>query len=163
MRGVPTVENTEHAQLSNRIGPRRRSRVKLFAASQRARRAGAILTGTCGAIALVSASGKLTRQAAVVELLDHVEVHGLLRDLLPILQIAGGLAALGSLARYPRMGVVALSFLTLYFTGAVLAHLRVGDGPSDLAIPLGYAIAMAAAAILRRATIPASAESSTRR
>jgi hypothetical protein len=157
------VEITQQAQRNNSGETRRRSRVKQLAAGQRARRVGAVLTGTCGVTALVSASGKLTRQAAVVELLDHVEVYGLLRDLLPILQIAGGLAALGSLARYPRIGVVALSFLALYFIGAVLAHLRVGDGPGDLAIPLGYAIAMAVAAVLRGATMPASTQSSTTR
>lgn len=123
------------------------------ATNKRARRIGAVLTGICGVIALVSASGKLTNQAAVVELLDRVEVHGLLRDVLPFLQIAGGLAALGSLVRYPKLGVVALTCLALYFVGAVIAHLRVGDGVSEFAIPLGYVVVMAGTAAFRSATI----------
>ena len=70
----------------------------------RARTIAAVLTGFCGLVALVSATGKLTNQAAVVELLDHVEVHGVLRDLLPVLQIAGGLGALVSLDQIPETG-----------------------------------------------------------
>ena len=124
-----------------------------LASNERARRIGAILTGLAGVIVLVSATGKLTNQAAVVELLDRVEVHGLLRDILPFLQIAGGLAALGSLVRFPKLGVLALGCLALYFLGAVVAHLRVGDGLSDFAVPLGYVIVMAGTAALRGATI----------
>lgn len=101
----------------------------------------------------MSATGKLTSQPAVVELLDHVEVHGLLRNLFPVLQIAGGLGALGSLIKFPRLGVAALTGLALYFAGAVIAHLRVGDGLSDIAIPLGYTLGMGGTAVLRSATI----------
>lgn len=127
------------------------------AARQRTRTVAAVLTGFCGLVALVSAAGKLTNQAAVVELLDHVEIHGVLRDLLPILQIAGGLGALASLIRFPRVGVAALTGLALYFTGAVIAHLRVGDGLSDIAIPLGYTLVMGVTAVLRAATIDTKA------
>ena len=123
------------------------------ARSRRARTTGVVLTEFCGLVALVSATGKLTNQAAVVELLDHVEVHGVLRDLLPILQIAGGLGALGSLVRFPKLGVAALIGLSLYFAGAVIAHLRVGDGLADIAIPLGYVVVMSASAALRGATV----------
>ncbi|MGB5758556.1 MAG: DoxX family protein [Acidimicrobiales bacterium] len=118
-----------------------------------------MLTGFCGLVALVSATGKLTNQAAVVELLDHVEVHGRLRDLLPIFQIAGGIGALVSLVTFPKLGAAALTGLALYFAGAVIAHLRVGDGAADIAIPLGYTIVMSATAGLRGATIDTEAES----
>lgn len=128
-------------------------RAQRLATSERARTVAAVLTGFCGLVALVSATGKLTNQTAVVELLDHVEIHGVLRDLLPVLQIAGGLGALASLIRFPRVGVAALTGLALYFAGAVIAHLRVGDGLSDIAIPLGYTLVMGAAAALRSATI----------
>ncbi len=121
--------------------------------NRRARTIGAVLTGFCGVVALVSASGKLTNQPAVVDLLDHVEVHGLLRDMLPYFQIAGGLGALASLIKAPKLGVAALTGLALYFACAVVAHLRVGDGPSDIAIPLGYTVVMSATAALRAATI----------
>ena len=121
-----------------------------LATSERARTVAAVLTGFCGLAALVSATGKLTNQTAVVELLDHVEVHGAPRDLLPVLQIAGGVGALLSLLKFSRVGVAALTGLTLYFTGAVIAHLRVGDGAADIAIP---PIVMSATAALRGATI----------
>lgn len=122
-------------------------------AHRRARTVAAVLTGLCGVVALISATGKLTNQAAVVELLDQVEVHGLLRDLLPLIQIVGGLGALGSLIRFGRLGVAALAGLALYFTGAVIAHLRVGDGIGDIAVPVGYVVLMSATAALRRATL----------
>ncbi len=50
---------------------------------------GIVLTIFCGVTALISASGKLTKQQAVVEILDHVKVTGTLRTLLPYLQLAG--------------------------------------------------------------------------
>ena len=128
-----------------------------LATSLRARTVAAVLTGFCGLVALVSATGKLTNQAAVVELLDHVEVHGVLRDLLPVLQIAGGLGALGSLIRFPRVGIAALTGLAFYFAGAVIAHLRVGDGLSDIAIPFGYTLVMGTTAAFRSATIDTNA------
>ncbi len=129
-----------------------------LANSRRARVIGAVITGICGVIVLVSASGKLTNQASVVELLDQVEVNGLLRDALPFLQIAGGLGAIASIFKFPRVGVVALTCLALYFVGAVIAHLRVGDGAGDFAIPLGYAIVMAASATFLGLTIPKASE-----
>lgn len=131
--------------------------IRQLATSPRSRTVAAVLTGFCGLVALVSASGKLTNQAAVVELLDHVEVHGVLRDLLQMFQIAGGLGALASLIRFPKLGVAALSGLALYFAGAVIAHLRVGDGLSDIAIPLGYTLVMGATAAFRSATIDTNA------
>lgn len=124
-----------------------------LATNRRARTIAAVLTGFCGVVALVSAAGKLTNQAAVVELLDHVDVHGRLRGFLPVLQIAGGLVALASLLRFPRLGVAALTGLAVYFAGAVIAHLRVGDGAADTAIPLGYVLVMSMTAALRAATI----------
>jgi len=137
--------------------PQHTHRIRQLATSPRARKVGAVLTGFCGLVALVSATGKLTNQAAVVELLDHVEVHGVLRDLLPMFQIAGGLGAAASLIRFPKLGVAALSGLALYFAGAVIAHLRVGDGMSDIAIPLGYTLVMGATAAFRSATIDTNA------
>ena len=123
-----------------------------LATNRRARTTAAVLTGFCGLVALVSAAGKLTNQAAVVELLDHVEVHGRLRDLLPVLQIAGGLGALASLLHFPNLGLTALTGLAPYFAGAVIAHLSVGGGADDTAIPLGYVPVMSMTATLRGAT-----------
>ena len=133
--------------------PRRTRWTGQLATNRRARTTAAVLTGFCGLAAPVSIAGKLTNQAAVVELLDHVEVHGRLRDPLPVLQIAGGLGALASLLRFPKLGLAALTGLAVYFAGAVIAHLRVGDGAADIAMPLGYVLVMSMTAALRGATI----------
>jgi len=69
----------------------------------------------------------------------------------------GLLGPLVSLLRFPRVGVAALTGLTLYFVGAVIAHLRVGDGLSDIAIPLGYTVVMGTTATFRSATIETNA------
>lgn len=132
---------------------RRESRRALLAPNRPLPAVGVLLTFLCGIVVLVSAIGKLTEQRDVVELLDHVEVHGALRDTLPALQLAGGLAALISLVRYARVGVLALACLALYFLGAVFAHIRVGDGISEFAVPLGYVVVMAGTGVIRAATI----------
>ena len=106
-----------------------------------------------GLTALISASGKLTKQAPVIEILDHVEVTGTLRTLLPYIQIAGGIGALAGLFVFPVLGVVALAGLALYFAGAVGFHLKVGDDVDRFGIPLGLAVVMSAAAIVRAITI----------
>lgn len=114
---------------------------------------GIVLTIFCGVTALISASGKLTNQQPVVEILDHVGVTGTLRSMLPFIQIAGGVGALVGLVLLPAVGVAALAGLAMYFVGAVVAHLRVGDGIDRFGIPLGLAVVMAAAAVIRAMTI----------
>jgi len=115
--------------------------------------AGIILTVFCGLTALISASGKLTRQEAIVEILDHVEVAGTLRTLLPYIQIAGGAAALLGLFVLPALGVAALVGLALYYAGAVGFHARVGDRLTQSAVPLGLTLVAAVAAIIRAITL----------
>lgn len=114
---------------------------------------GIVLTVFCGLTALISASGKLMQQEAVIEILDHVNVTGTLRTLLPYIQIAGGIGALVGLFVVPALGVVALAGLALYFAAAVGFHLRVGDGVGRLGVPLGLTAVMVAAAIIRAITI----------
>ncbi len=114
---------------------------------------GIVLTVFCGLTALISASGKLTKQEPVIEILDHVEVSGTLRMLLPYIQIAGGVGALVSLFVFPAIGVAALAGLALYFAGGVGFHLKVGDGIAGFGIPLGLVVVMSAAAIIRAITI----------
>ena len=114
---------------------------------------GIVLTVLCALTALISASGKLTRQAAVVEILDHVRVSGPLRTVLPFIQIAGGVGALLGLFVLPELGIAALVGLALYYAGAIGYHVRAGDGPSGFGVPLGLAIVAAVAAILRAVTI----------
>ena len=114
---------------------------------------GIVLSIFAGVTALISASGKLTNQEAVVEILDQVKVTGTLRTLLPYIQIAGGVGALVGLVVLPWLGVAALAGLALYFLGAVNFHLRVKHGIDRFGIPLGLAVVMAAAAIIRATTI----------
>lgn len=114
---------------------------------------GITLTVFCGVTALISASGKLTRQEAIVEILNHVHVSRTLRTLLPYIQIAGGVAAIVGLFVLPALGVAALGGLALYYAGAVGFHVRVGDSPSQFAIPTGLTVVAAAAAIIRAITL----------
>lgn len=115
--------------------------------------AGIILTVFCAVTAPISASGKLTRQKAIVEILDHVRVSGTLRTLLPYIQIAGGATALVGLFVLPELGVAALVGVALYYAVAVGFHVRVGDSPSQFAVPLGLTIVASVAAIIRAVTL----------
>lgn len=114
---------------------------------------GIVLTVFSGLTALISATGKLTQQEAVVEILDDVHVTGTLRTLLPYIQIAGGLGALIGLFIFPWIGVAALAGLALYFAGAIGFHLRAGHGMNKFGVPLGLTVVIAAAAAVRAATI----------
>lgn len=114
---------------------------------------GITLTVFCGLTALISASGKLTRQDAIVEMLDHVNVHGTLRTLLPYIQIAGGVGALVGVFVVPGLGVAALVGLALYYAGAVGFHLRVHDGFAGYGVAAGLAVVAAVAAIIRATTL----------
>ena len=115
--------------------------------------AGIFLTVFCGLTALISSSGKLTRQEAIVEILDHVRVSGTLRTLLPYIQLAGGVAALVGVLVLPALGVAALVGLTLYYAIAVGFHVRVGDSLKQSAVPLGLTVVAAVAAIIRAITL----------
>ena len=114
---------------------------------------GIVLTAFCGLTAIMSAVGKLTGQEQALGILDHVGVTGTLRQALPFIQLAGGIGALVGLFVLPALGVAALVGLALYFFGAVGFHIRVGDRLPEFAIPLGLALVMTTAAIVRAATI----------
>lgn len=70
-----------------------------------------------------------------------------------LVALVSAVGKLTSLVRYPKLGLAALSGLAMYFAGAVIAHLRVGDGAADIAIPLGYVLVMSITAALRGATL----------
>lgn len=117
------------------------------------RQLGIALTVLLAAATLFSATGKLIGLAEVEELLDDVGVDGLLRDLLPFVQIAGAAGAIAGVLRWARLGIAATIGLFVYYAGAVLFHLR-ADVDGSL-IPAGYSIlAVAAAAIRTRTTEP---------
>ena len=74
----------------------------------------------------MSAVGKLRKMPQVMETMAQVGVKPDQIRLLAFLEIAGALGLIAGFA-VPMLGVAAAAGLTLYFTGAVIAHLRVGD------------------------------------
>lgn len=91
----------------------------------------------------VSASGKLTLNPGAVQVIhDSVGVPLSYFPLLAGLEIAGGLGLLVGIF-VPRTGIAAGVGLVLYFVGAMLAHVRVGDwaGLKAPIMPLVFSIA----------------------
>lgn len=109
-----------------------------------------VLSIIVAVIAVLSAVAKLTRNPKVVQSVH--EVCGVPLDRLPVLaalEIAGGAGAVLGLW-VPWIGVAALTGLALYFVGAVIAHLRVGDRQGVVA-PVGLAVLAVVALVLRAA------------
>ena len=76
---------------------------------------------------LISASGKLTLNPGAVQVIhDTVGVPLRLFPLLAACEIAGGVGLLAGMF-WPRIGVAAAGGLVLYFLGAMVSHIRVGD------------------------------------
>lgn len=116
------------------------------------RRLGIALTSVLAAATLFSAAGKLAGLDEVEELLDDVGVHGVLRDVLPFIQIAGATGAIAGLIRWPRLGIAATIGLFAYYAGAVLFHLR--EDADGYGIAAGYAIlALVATGIRTHTTV----------
>ena len=83
--------------------------------------AGVLVVGS-----VASGCGKLTRQEPIVEVLTRVGVASERIPILGILQVLGGLGVLIGIW-VPVLGVAAALCLTLYYLGAVFAHLRIKD------------------------------------
>ena len=103
-----------------------------------------VATVVLSAIAVGSAIGKLRKAEQVVAAI-HGTVGVPLR-LLPVLaglEIAGAVGILIGLAVEP-LGIAAATGLVLYFVGAVIGHLRVGDtrGVAQPVLPLVLSIAV---------------------
>lgn len=75
---------------------------------------------------VASGCGKLTRQPPIVEVLTRVGVAPARIPLLGILQILGAIGVVLGIW-VPVLGVVSALCLTLYYLGAVFAHLRIKD------------------------------------
>ena len=108
----------------------------------------------------VSASGKLTLNPGAVHVIH--EVVGFPMALFPLLavcEIAGGLGLLAGIVR-PKLGVAAGAGLVLYFTCAIIAHVRVGDwsGLKAPIVPFLFSVAALTLALLRvrRAAVTAA-------
>jgi hypothetical protein len=101
-------------------------------------------------VALASAAAKLTRQPKVVESLAKVHVPDAWVPGLAALEIAGAAGVFIGFAVRP-LGIAAAIGLTLYFLGAVIAHIRVRD--PQWQAPLVLTLIAAAAAATAIATI----------
>jgi hypothetical protein len=100
------------------------------------------------AVAIVSALAKLQREPRVVESVTHVGVPESRLPQLAALEILGALAVLAGFI-VPALGIAGALGLTLYFAGAVIFHLRVGDGPDAFAVPLALTVVAALALVGR--------------
>ncbi|MFD7714712.1 DoxX family protein [Streptomyces sp. NPDC059814] len=111
----------------------------------------AILAALMSVVLLASASAKFTRPKRLV---DQMSTLGLPYRMLPFLgvaQVAGAAGLIIGLWRGP-LGIAAAVGLTLYFIGAVAAHLRAGDHKG--APPAGVLTIVAVVLIaLRAATL----------
>ncbi len=114
--------------------------------------AAAILAILIALIALASAMAKFRRVPRAVEGITGVGVTDAQIPLLGGLEVLGAVGVLLGFA-LPALGVAAAIGLTLYFLGAVVFHLRAGDGPDAFGAPLGLAVLAAAAAVTRALTI----------
>ena len=99
----------------------------------------------------LSASGKFTQNPGAVRVIH--EVAGVPMSFLPVLgalELAGGLGLLAGIYR-PQLGVAAAIGLVLYFVGAMLAHVHVGDwaGLSAPIVPLLMSIGSLVLALKR--------------
>ncbi|KOU19125.1 membrane protein [Streptomyces sp. WM6372] len=111
----------------------------------------AVVTVFLSAVLLVSAGAKSVRTRHITE---QMSALGVPQSMMPFLigaQIAGAAGAIAGLWWGP-LGIAAAIGLTLYFAGAVAAHLRVGDRKGA---PPAVVLTMASVALiaLRAATL----------
>jgi uncharacterized membrane protein YphA (DoxX/SURF4 family) len=90
----------------------------------------------CGALltffGLFSASGKFSKIENTMKAMEHVGVKPAQIKILAILETLGALGIIVGIWSKP-LGIAAASGMTLYFIGAVVAHLRIKDKLKDYA------------------------------
>ena len=94
-----------------------------------------VLSVLLALVAGFSGLGKLQKKPQIMESMAHVGVKLNQIPVLAYLELAGALGLLLGLA-YAGLGVLSSVALALYFVGAVIAHLKVKDGPAGFAPPL---------------------------
>jgi uncharacterized membrane protein YphA (DoxX/SURF4 family) len=102
-----------------------------------------VIGGSLAVASVVSGSGKIARHAIPVEVLTRVGVPSDRIPVLGALQILGGLGVIVGIW-VPVLGLLAALCLTLYFLGAVFAHLRI----KDTAIGMAPALALCLLALV---------------
>lgn len=101
-------------------------------------------------VMLGSATGKLTKQPRVVEMLSGIGVPMPWLPRLASLEIAGGVGLLVGLAVAP-IGIAAAAGIVCYFVGAIVTHLRASD--HEIAPPAVLGLVAVAALVLRSLTV----------
>lgn len=94
-----------------------------------------ILAALLGLIAAGSGAGKLAKSPAIMESMEHVGVKPAQVPLLGALEILGALGLIVGIWVTP-LGVAAAACLALYFVGAIIAHIRVGEKIVGLLPPI---------------------------
>lgn len=97
--------------------------------------ASVVLSFLLALVAGFSGLGKLQKKPQIMSSMEHVGVKLNQIPVLAYLELAGALGLLAGLA-FVGLGVLSSSALSLYFVGAVIAHLKVNDGPAGFAPPL---------------------------
>lgn len=101
-----------------------------------------IVIAVLGVLLLISAAGKLRRDKKQIATLDNVGVPPRLVPLLAAAEIAGAIGLVAGIAWIP-LGIAASIGSIVYFVGAIVAHLRIGDtkgtGPAAPLLALGIA------------------------
>lgn len=110
-----------------------------------------VISSLYAALLVFSATGKLRHDPAQMKTLTSVGVSRRFVPVLASLEIAAALGLAGGLAWWP-LGVAAGVGITLYFVGALIAHLRVKDG-SGARVPAVLLVVSLAALILRLLSI----------
>ncbi|MFE5402744.1 DoxX family protein [Streptomyces sp. NPDC056580] len=86
----------------------------------------AVVTVLMSVVLLVSAAAKSLRTRHIAEQMSALGIPPGMMTFLICAQVAGAAGAVAGL-RWEPVGIAAAIGLTLYFAGAVAAHLRVGD------------------------------------
>lgn len=97
--------------------------------------ASVVLSILLALVAGFSGLGKLQKKPQIMASMEHVGVKSHQIPVLAYLELAGALGLLVGLA-FAELGILSSAALSLYFVGAVVAHLKVKDGPAGFAPPL---------------------------
>lgn len=103
----------------------------------------AVAAAASALVLAVSAIGKLTHHPRIDHSLTHLGVPAQWYPWLAAAETAGALGLLAGLV-IPMLGIAAATGLTLYFLGAVIAHLRSNDLQGLASPTLMLAITLAA-------------------
>lgn len=98
-----------------------------------------VVAALLGIAAVGSAFGKLSRNERVVESMHSVGVSDQQMKGLAGLEILGALGLIVGIW-LPALGTLAAACLTLYFIGAVIAHVRAKQGAAEFVAPLVLAV-----------------------